>query len=738
VLQHRHLVRNAAGRFRRIANPGRGGGSTRGCPNHRELRERPRTPCTRHSLVEVCTYSYDTNPYDCAYSQYSAGRLTAIQYAAINYDVVVNEPAGSTTFTDMFTYAKAGQVAGKRLRVTKVQPYGNGLNHTQTAVGDLDLAYGYNQEGQLSMATYPTDVYGHTPSFNYSFDPMMRPAGMTDQSGASVVTAVDYGAANELKHMTYNGGVETRVYNSMLQLTSISGLGQSINYTFPAAGSNAGKILSQTDTNSGETVAYLYDSLKRLTSATASGWQQNYTYDGFGNLTARAGTGTAQSTTINTPADTATNRLSGYTYDFNGNQISTGYAYDAENRLVQANAGAVQYAYDGQNKRIWQATFSNCSGDWCLSSDSISLFGIDGKQIGTYTAGAAWNNTQNQIALSFYSTTQRVYFGRKLVATLDWQGTQHGVVQDRLESVGKYYPFGEERNSPPLANDQVKFATYTRDSATGLDYADQRYYTSAFGRFMSPDPYRAMSTSPSNPANPLSWNRYAYVTGDPVNKSDPQGLRECYVTDDNGDEVDCSKYDPSGVPTINTQGGGGGKGPLTVTNFSNSGDNQQEITDVLNDILSGLSSDTKCSDWLQVGTGGSISDLISTLISNNSFGHASFSDNTVAAFAGSKNADGTPSGAPITAAITVNDNGGFYNSTISVNGVDKNVTIGPHNYQGGSLKAQAAILLHELGHIENAAGGASGFQSDAGNAPAGKANDKLVDQNCGKLIGGLQ
>jgi len=84
------------------------------------------------------------------------------------------------------------------------------------------------------------------------------------------------------------------------------------------------------------------------------------------------------------------------------------------------------------------------------------------------------------------STQQHsVYFGEKLVATLDWQGSQNGVVQDRLESVGKYYPFGEERNSPPLANDQVKFVIYTRGSATGLDYADQRHYASTFGRFMS-------------------------------------------------------------------------------------------------------------------------------------------------------------------------------------------------------------------------------------------------------------
>src|SRR5713226_6855990 len=240
------------------------------------------------------TYYYDTNPYDANYSQYASGRLTAIQYQAINYDVYVGSPQGSTTFTDMFSYWQPGNVAGKRLRVTKVQPYGNGQNHTQTAVGDLNMAYSYNYEGKLISVTYPTDIYGTTPQFTYSYDNMMRPVGMTDQTNASIVSGVQYGVANELKQMTSIGATEYRVYNSMLQLTRIATVGQDISYTFPAAGQNAGKITSQTDNISGETVTYAYDSLNRLTSAgaTSNAWSQTYSYDGFGNLTGRMGYGT--------------------------------------------------------------------------------------------------------------------------------------------------------------------------------------------------------------------------------------------------------------------------------------------------------------------------------------------------------------------------------------------------------------------------------------------------------------
>jgi len=43
---------------------------------------------------------------------------------------------------------------------------------------------------------------------------------------------------------------------------------------------------------------------------------------------------------------------------------------------------------------------------------------------------------------------------------------------------------------------------------------------STYGRFLTPDPYRASAA----PENPQSWNRYAYVQSDPVNRYDPSGL----------------------------------------------------------------------------------------------------------------------------------------------------------------------------------------------------------------------
>jgi RHS repeat-associated protein len=79
-----------------------------------------------------------------------------------------------------------------------------------------------------------------------------------------------------------------------------------------------------------------------------------------------------------------------------------------------------------------------------------------------------------------------------------------------------YYPYGEEKE-PGTKQERQKFGTYFRDEVTRLDYAEQRYYSTTMGRFLSADPY----VSSGGVGEPQGWNRYAYVVGDPANFDDP-------------------------------------------------------------------------------------------------------------------------------------------------------------------------------------------------------------------------
>ena len=120
------------------------------------------------------------------------------------------------------------------------------------------------------------------------------------------------------------------------------------------------------------------------------------------------------------------------------------------------------------------------------------------------------------------------------------------VVTDRLGSVRAngqgeyfaYFPFGNERTTPEV-DGRDKFGTYFRDTV-GQDYADQRYYGATAGRFWSVDPG---GIKKANAGDPMSWNRYIYVQGDPINSTDRDGLFMCArcVNDDGGGD---SGYNP--------------------------------------------------------------------------------------------------------------------------------------------------------------------------------------------------
>ncbi|HEY4380105.1 MAG TPA: RHS repeat-associated core domain-containing protein [Acidobacteriaceae bacterium] len=89
--------------------------------------------------------------------------------------------------------------------------------------------------------------------------------------------------------------------------------------------------------------------------------------------------------------------------------------------------------------------------------------------------------------------------------------------------------FGEVSAIPP------RYTGKERDSESGLDYMDARYYGSSMGRFMSPDPIFA---SAARVMDPQQWNMYAYARNNPLSNSDPTGL-DFNLKCSGGDSLTC-------------------------------------------------------------------------------------------------------------------------------------------------------------------------------------------------------
>src|SRR5262249_5959018 len=82
-------------------------------------------------------------------------------------------------------------------------------------------------------------------------------------------------------------------------------------------------------------------------------------------------------------------------------------------------------------------------------------------------------------------------------------------------------PFGTALAAESTGASNRRFTSYERSALTGLDYAVNRHYDSALGRFGQVDP---MGMSAARLRNPQSLNLYSYVGNDPVNRTDALGL----------------------------------------------------------------------------------------------------------------------------------------------------------------------------------------------------------------------
>jgi RHS repeat-associated protein len=290
-----------------------------------------------------------------------------------------------------------------------------------------------------------------------------------------------------------------------------------LEYFYDGVG-NVESVIDHIDSQNNSTMQY--DSLDRLTVADGPWGAGSFTYDSIGNRTSKD----INAQNINYTYGTSDNRLSGLSYDANGNVINDGtftYTYDSENRLVQVTNGAdvITYGYDGDGRRISQTV---------NEETTIFAYGV-GLNVLTEFAGSGvpkyeyiYAGSRNIARINFdgagVPVSKTFYHPDHLGSTIGLTDQETTKVWDRT-----YLPYGGTFTGAGTTENTHQYTAKELEAATGLYYYGARYHNPNIGRFMSPD------RAGADPSDPQSWNRYAYVQNNPYKYVDPDGEQAVVV-----------------------------------------------------------------------------------------------------------------------------------------------------------------------------------------------------------------
>lgn len=497
---------------------------------------------TRYEYDAVSNLTRITNArnYATSFTYDNASRLTQVtdalnQATTYTYDQVGNRTQLRDRKTQLSTYTydqanRLTQVAAGGTTIT----YTYDPNGNRTAMADVTgtTSYTYDSLDRLTRTTYPDAM-----TVQATYDRAGNRTALTNPGGLTMAAAYDaanrltqliqgtltwtfgYDAAGNRSQQTYPNGTSTIYsYQSNNWLATISHRSPSgsqfwyFQYTYDANGNR----LTQNDASG--TATFTYDALNRLTAATYPGPSTtSWTYDPVGNRTLQS----APNGTVVYAYD-GNNRLTtadttAYTYDANGNLtgISTGpvtsFTYDVFNRLTQTagSSGAVTYTYNGDGLKVTRSL-----------SGATTRYYYDGIRPILELDGG-----RNLLA-----QLDRDIFGN-LLSRKEASGTRYELHADGLGSISAltshnggavaatmlYDAWGNLRSSPSGAHGTYRFTGAEWDSTTGLYHMGARFYDPTIGRWLSEDPVQ------DKPFEPLTLNFYAYVQGNPMIFTDPDG-----------------------------------------------------------------------------------------------------------------------------------------------------------------------------------------------------------------------
>jgi RHS repeat-associated protein len=439
----------------------------------------------------------DSQSIDMTYDGF--GRLTTL-----------TQPRGALGYT----YDAAGRLTGITapggLGLTSV--YDGFLQTSESATGAVAGAVTRSYDTSLRLTSQ--GVNGSTVTFTYDNDDLMTQAG---------ALAMTRSPQNGLLSATTLGTVTTTLghtgFSELSQLSASAGATPlyDVQYTYDSLG----RVTQKTEALGAVTdaFAYNYDLAGRLQEVRKNNVvTESYIYDVNGNRTSAAA-GSAARTAVYDAQDRLT-QYGGAVYGYTANGElttkavggqATAYSYDGLGNLITVmlpNGVQVDYVIDGRNRRVGRKVNGITVQGFLYADNLRPIAELD-----------AANNVVSRFIYAESDVPEYMVKGNatyRLIA--DRLGTVRlvvntstGAIQQRID----YDTWGNVVNDSNPGFQPFGFAGGLYDADTKLVRFGARDYDAETGRWTAKDPIRFAGGDA---------NLYAYVSNDPVNHIDPNGL----------------------------------------------------------------------------------------------------------------------------------------------------------------------------------------------------------------------
>ncbi len=454
------------------------------------------------------------------------------QVVSMSYDILGrilgrNEPDLNSTWVYDTAVKGVGKLTQSMAdngskRVYTYDSFGRVATETSTIDTTYTISKSYDAYGRVSVLTYPTGVafkniynaYGYLAEVrNNATNALFWKGNARDADGHTINETLG------------NGLTTTRTYtNSTGRVANIAvgpnGTPSIQNQT--VAFDSLGNLIYRYDPAQGQSEAFAYDGLNRLTTATQGAVTTTVAYDSIGNIVSKSDVGSYTYGAKPHAVTQVTGTLNtAYSYDANGNMTSgagrtlTLTSYNLPSRIVQGG-NTVDFLYDADHMRIRQVSATETSIYLNPRIDQGMHFEKEVKGSVTeykhYIYGAA--GVVGVYTTSSAASPKTSYFHQ------DHLGSIVAVTDDSANVVARYKfdPWGKRI---PTAGDPDAthhgFTGHEHLDEVGLIHMNGRIYDPVLGRFMSADPYI------QSPDNLQSYNRYSYVWNNPLSATDPSG-----------------------------------------------------------------------------------------------------------------------------------------------------------------------------------------------------------------------